>query len=417
MRHPKEPRIWDRRIGRRDFLWRSTAGAAALAGAGAWLAGCETDAFTDEALPYELSRPSQPVRLPRFDNNPPIADGLEPEGGTLKLYNYTEYNGPATLKKFEQEYGVSVEVSTFTTMSEAVEKLRSGAVSYDVWFPTTDVLGRAVAGELIQPLNHSYLPNLERNIWPELVDPFYDRGARYTVPYVLYTTGIGYRRDHVDVDPFELENPYDLLWDPAYAGQVWILDDYRETLGMALLRDGYRDVNTIDPGRIDTARSSLQQLNGLVSVKIGIEAYTKVPEDQAWIHQAWAGDIVNAQYYLPEGTDVDVLGYWYPPDGKGVIGNDQMAVVRGSERPVLAHHFLNFMLDPVNALENFEYTGYQPPQNSVSPESLVKDGYIAENIQSTVIRRQDLQVGHQLLLLPPVGEDLWQTAWSQFLAG
>ena len=403
MRHPKEPRIWDRRIGRRDFLWRSTAGAAALAGTGVWLAGCETDSFTDEALPYELSRPNQPVRLPLFDNNRPIADGLEPEGGTLKLYNYTEYNGPATLKKFEQEYGVSVEVSTFTTMSEAVEKLRSGAVSYDVWFPTTDVLGRAVAGELIQPLNHSYLSNLERNIWPELVDPFYDRGSRYTVPYVLFTTGIGYRRDHVDVDPFELDNPYDLLWDPDYAGQIWILDDYRETLGMALLRDGYRDVNTIDPGRIDTARSSLQSLNGLVNVKIGIEAYTKVPEDQAWIHQAWAGDIVNAQYYLP--------------DGKGVIGSDQMAVVRGSDRPVLAHHFLNFMLDPVNALENFEYTGYQPPQNSISPESLVKDGYIAENIQSTVMRRRDLQEGHQLLLLPPVGEDLWQTAWSQFLAG
>jgi spermidine/putrescine transport system substrate-binding protein len=416
MRHPKEP-LWDRRMGRRDFLWRSTAGAATLAGAGVLLAACETDTFTDQALPYELSRPNDPVRLPLFADNPPIEDGLEPEGGTLKLYNYTEYNNPATLKRFEREYGVSVEVSTFTTMTEAVQKLRSGAVDHDVWFPTTDVLGRAVAGQLIQPLNHSYLTNLKKNIWPELVDPFYDRGARYTVPYVLYTTGIGYRRDRVRVDPFDLENPYDLFWDPDYAGEIWILDDYRETIGMSLLRDGFRDVNTVDPGRIDTASASLQQLNGLVNVKVGIEAYSKVPEDQAWIHQAWAGDMVNAQYYLPEGTDVAVLGYWYPPDGKGVVGNDQMAVVKGTPRPVLAHHFLNFMLDPDNALENFEYVGYQPPQNSITPDSLVEDGYIAENLQAAVIRRRDLQEGHQLLLLPPVGEDLWQTAWSRFLAG
>src|SRR5262245_6366815 len=118
MGHPRE-RIWDRRIGRRDFLWRSTAGAAALGSAGLWLAACETDNFTDQSLPYELSRPDKPVKLPLFDNNPAIADDLEPEGGTLKLYNYTEYNNPRTLKAFEEEYGVGVEVSTFTTMTEA----------------------------------------------------------------------------------------------------------------------------------------------------------------------------------------------------------------------------------------------------------------------------------------------------------
>ena len=57
-----------------------------------------------------------------------------------------------------------------------------------------------IAQQLLKPLNHSYLPNLEKNIWPELADPFYDRGARYTVPYVVWMDGIGWRNDKVTED-------------------------------------------------------------------------------------------------------------------------------------------------------------------------------------------------------------------------
>ena len=56
-----------------------------------------------------------------------------------------------------------------------------------------------IAQQLLQPLNHSYLGNLEKNVWPELQDPFYDRGSRYTVPYVVWSDGIGWRNDKIDV--------------------------------------------------------------------------------------------------------------------------------------------------------------------------------------------------------------------------
>ena len=57
-----------------------------------------------------------------------------------------------------------------------------------------------IAQQLMLPLNHSYLPNLEKNIWPELQDPFYDRGSRYTVPYVVWMDGIGWRNDKIGND-------------------------------------------------------------------------------------------------------------------------------------------------------------------------------------------------------------------------
>ena len=34
---------------------------------------------------------------------------------------------------------------------------------------------------MIQPLNHDYIPKLT-NVWPELQDPYYDKGSLYSVP-------------------------------------------------------------------------------------------------------------------------------------------------------------------------------------------------------------------------------------------
>ena len=39
-----------------------------------------------------------------------------------------------------------VRVTTFNTMSEAISKIQSGELDFDVFFPTIDVLGPLVEG-------------------------------------------------------------------------------------------------------------------------------------------------------------------------------------------------------------------------------------------------------------------------------
>ena len=68
-------------------------------------------------------------------------------------------------------------------------------------------------------------------------------------------------------------------------------------------------------------------------------------------------------YYLPKGTKPDVISFWGPDEG-GVVQNDTLLIPSKSKRPVLAHAFLNFMLDKKNAYDNFvQFNGYTPPQN------------------------------------------------------
>ena len=219
-------------------------------------------------------------------------------------------------------------------------------------------------------------------------------------------------------DPFELANGYDLLWDPTYKGKSFLLDDQREALAMALLRNGIDDVNTEDPAQLELARNDLLALIDLVNVKVSVEDYTKIPEGSAWVHQGWSGDMLAGQWYLPEGTDWSVLGYWYPPEGGGVIGNDLIGVLAGGKNPVLAHHFLNFMLDETNAYENMvNFNGYQPPLNSLDPDTLIADGFVPEGLAAAVVRQEDFEKAQLLLELSPAVASLWQNAWAGFKAG
>jgi spermidine/putrescine transport system substrate-binding protein len=409
--HPRENR--GTRPTRRQFLQLGALAAATGTGV---LAACGRErpnrpTTTDQVV---LSRPDRPVRLTLHSDVPAIADGLTPEkGGTLKVFNYAEYLSPDVIKKFGKQYGVTVEVTTFTTQDEATAKLRTAGVSFDIYFPTPDILSKLVAGKLLQPLNRSYLPNL-RNAWPQLQDPFYDQGSQYTVPYTAYTTGVGYRADRVKSIP---SNGYDLLTDATNKGKVYVLDDAREGLSLAMLRAGKTDLNTEDPATIKEAGTWLATLIDAVNVKIGITAYQLVPEGQATVHHCWSGDMINAQYYLPKDLGTEVLGYWYPADRKGAVGTDTIAIPRSAQKPVLAHLFLNHLIDNDVALENFSYTGYQPALSVVTPEKMVADEYVAENLVSAIVTPAHYADGIQELQLSAAGEALWNDEWAKFKAG
>lgn len=412
MLHPRESRY-----GRREFLGRSAAGVIGLSSLSTILAACGSGNGTSAADELQIATPNNPVTWSLYDDNPMIASGLEPESGPLRIYNWNGYLWPRIKKDFGTEYGVKVEETYFDTMDEAIAKISSGAVDYDVFIPVPDRLGRLVVGKLLQPLNHDYLPNLA-NVWASVRDPWYDGESRYTVPYVTWTTGVGYRTDKISTTPDKLSNPYEIYWDEANKGKTYILDDSRDAIGHMLLKNGISNINTEDPKDIELAKEELKSLIPAVNVKYSTNDYTNLPEGLAWVHQMWSGSAISAQWYLPEGVDVGALGFWFPPDGEGTIGNDNLAVPRSAKNPVLAHHFLNYLLDEKHGYENFtNFVGYQPPFTSLDPDRLVTDEVVAPNLKAAIVRESDFDQGHFITELTPTGATAYQNAWAEFKAG
>ena len=69
---------------------------------------------------------------------------------------------------------------------------------------------------------------------------------------------------------------------------------------MALLRKGHKDINTEDPALINAAVDDLKQLYNICNIKVGDLQYETIPENKAWLNQAWSGDMMSGYfYYLP----------------------------------------------------------------------------------------------------------------------
>jgi spermidine/putrescine transport system substrate-binding protein len=428
-------------LSRRSLLRRS--GALALTGgAAAALAGCEnttspvaaagsggggkgilgdpTAGGPVDSAGIPLARRDYPVVLPKLGD--PVASSVKPErGGELQIYNYADYVNPAVLKAFGKQEGVSVRVTTFDTLDEAFSKLSTGRLQFDVIFSTPDQLSRLVGRRLIQPLNLEFVPNLEKNVWPELHSPFYDVGPRYSVPYTTYTTGIAWRNDLLDFDPSKLDQPWDAFWSSQaekYRGKVAILDDSREAPGMALMRHGVTDLNTEDPELLSRAGDDLKQLNSKVGVKVSIADYETVPAGRILLHQGWSGDMIAGVIsYMPKGTKPDVLSYWYQAQG-GPIFNDCICVAANAAKPVIAHRFLNYILDNKVAYDNFAgYVGYQPPINAIDGSKLFADEILPKTLSQAVVTREAFANGNAYLTLSAKGLQLWDHTWASFRNG
>ena len=416
-----DPPARPRGISRRAFL-RGSGAALALTAGGSLLEACgggSRRAQLSKAGPL-LASPSHPVKWPIYPDNQPIAAGLAPErNATLKLYNWSDYIYKKVVKDFEKkykQYGVKVQISTFNNMDEALAKIRGGKVDFDLLVPTYDVLGKLVQGKYLRPLNHSYIANIGQ-VWPVFQNPFYDQGWQYSVPYTVYTTGIAWRVDKVSQDVAKLPNPYDVFWDTRLKGKIEILDDYREAMSMVLLRNGITDLNTGDPAKINMVRDQLVDLAKKVQPVVSTNDYVDLPEAKVWVTQSWSGDMVNAQYYMPKGQSADVMRYWFPADGRGAVGSDLLAILRSGRNPVLAHLFLNWMLDADVAIENMGWNGYQPPLNTINPKELVSQELIPQNLVSATVLPEYFDSGFRQLELSPSVDSLWHDAWQQFKAG
>ena len=255
-------------------------------------------------------------------------------------------------------------------------------------------------------------------MWPTFTNPWYDQGWRYTVPYTIYTTGIGWRNDQVPADIGALKNPYDVAVGSGVQGQ----DRRSSTTGTppwrwCCCKQGITDVNTSSADDLKMVGEQLTALVQATSPKVTITMYSDMPAGQIGLCQMWSGDIINAQSYLPEGVGTEILQYWFPADGKGLVDNDMLVTLKGGKNPVLAHLFLNHMLDPEVAKENFSAIGYQPPQNSITPDSLVARGVhpgepAVGDRQAGVLRRR-----LPALELDAANDAAWHNVWQAFNAG
>ena len=309
--------------------------------AGLFLTGCSVEHVSDENTGDSTS--TQPVSSG--------SEGSTNSGDrVLNVCNWGEYIDESLITQFEEETGIKVNYQTAESNESLYSLLKSGGANFDVICPSDYMISQLIEEDMLQPLDYSKIPNFEK-IDERFKNLSYDPDNLYTVPYTWGTLGIIYNTTMVE----EPITSWSAMFDERYAGDVLLINNSRDALGMALYYLGY-SVNTTDEAQI---RKAFQLISDAVSAgvyqgKVMDEVFQKMEQGNAAIATYYAGDYLSMLENNPD------LAYVVPEEGSNWFV-DAMCILKDAQNVDEAHEWINFLASTEASLANMDYIWYASP--------------------------------------------------------
>lgn len=287
---------------------------------------------------------------------------------TLKVYNVGEYIDTMIISDFEHEYGVKIIYEVFDSNEMMYTKLQSGD-SYDILVPSDYMIQRLIGEGALQELDLSLIPNLE-NLTEEVKNLPFDPEHKYSVPYFWGSVGIVYNKNVVD--QADLEEGWEVLRNPKYAGKIYMYDSERDAFMVAFKALGY-SMNTQSEQEIQDAYNWLmEQRQTMEPVYVADEVIDGMINGNKDMAVVYSGD---AATILMENEE---MGFYQPMEGTNQWV-DCMVIPANAENPKLAHEFINYLLNYDIAYTNSEWVGYTSPHKDVLVDLSSMGGYFEGN--------------------------------------
>lgn len=299
---------------------------------------------------------------------------------TLSVYNWGDYIDPEVIDMFYQETGIKINYETFDTNEAMYTKLKSGAVKYDILFPSDYMIEKLISEDLLYPINKENIPNY-KYIEDNFRDLEFDPGNIYSIPYMWGTVGILYNTTMVD----EPVDSWDILWNEKYSNSILMQNSVRDTFAVALKKLGY-SLNTTNKDEIEEAKDLLIQQKPLVSAYVIDEVKDKMIGNESALAVIYSGEALNTSSQNPD------LDYAVPKEGSN-IWVDAVCIPNSSQNKEAAEKFINFLNEPEIAFMNADYIFYSSP-HSGAKEMFDEDvlGYEALYPSQEVIDRCEVFV-------------------------
>lgn len=313
----------------------------------------------------------------------------------INILNYGANAAEGVYKEFEKETGIKVNEKTFDDMHYMYQEVASGKVKYDVILVSDDMADKMIKEDMIQKINKDNIPNIV-NMNEGDMGKEYDPNNDYTVPYMNGTIGLIYNTETVDEDI----DSWKSLFDPKYKNEVFMFDNMRDTIGVALKTLGY-SLNSTNPEELEEAKELLIKQKEEINPVYGAdEVLDLMKSGEKKIAMIWSGEGLNLEaedskfkYVIPEeGADYWLDSWAIPKDASNVSG---------------AEKFINFMSNKDIALRTAGEIGYTSPQKQAieeQPEE-IKNNENAYMSQETLDKCEEYKYldGDNLRLY----EDVW----------
>lgn len=313
---------------------------------------------------------------------------------SITVFNWFDYIDEDVIKAFEEETGIKVNYTNFTTNEEMFAKLEKGAGAYDVLFPSDYIIERMIKQDMLAELDLSVMPNTA-NLIEWCKTPDYDPEGKYSVAYMWGTVGILYDTEKVDE-----ATSWGALFDERYQRDVFMIDSLRDCFLVGLKYLGYSSNSHDEPALNAVKELLLDQKNkNIVAGYLVDETKDKMIAGEAAMAVMWSGD---ALYAMAENEN---LKYVVPEEGSNVW-IDGMCIPKSSKNKEAAQQFIDFMCRPDIAEKNQEYIYYcSPIQQVVDAYDEEEKAEVALNPSEEILER--CEFFHDLSDYMSMYDEIW----------
>ncbi|MBU3159163.1 extracellular solute-binding protein [Clostridium frigoris] len=264
----------------------------------------------------------------------------------LNVFNWSEYLPQSVIDKFEQTYNIKVNYSTFSSNEEMLAKIMAGGGNYDLTVASDFMVEILSKQELITPINKASLTNLS-NIGPQYLNLPFDRGNKYSVPYMWLAGVISYDSSKISEGTIK---GYKDLWKPEFKNSLTVLDDERAIIGMTLKMLGY-PLNETNPVALKKAKDALIKLQPNIKSYDSDSPKTSLINGESKAMFAWGAEGNLAHSENPN------IKYVIPKEGL-FLQQDNFVIPKAAKNVKAAQLFMNFIMQPEISAEishNFPY--------------------------------------------------------------
>lgn len=283
-----------------------------------------------------------------------------PPQGNLTISNWPLYIDKNTVSDFDKATGVHTNYiedvndnqEFFAKMQPLLSKGQSGGRSMIV---VTDWMAEKMHQlGYVQNLDKAGIPNVEKNIRPDLKNVQFDPGRNYSVPWQSGMTGL-----IVNTQLAPNVHSINDLFDPQYKGKVEMLTELRDTVPLVMKADG------IDPNKatqqqwldtIDKLKSAVA--SGQIRRFTGNDYTRDMANGDVSALIGWSGDAVQLQADNPD------IQFRMPTEGC-ILWSDNMEIPVGAPNPTAAEAFMNYVYDPQHQAQIASYNSYVTPVDGV----------------------------------------------------
>ena len=285
----------------------------------------------------------------------------------LQLLIWSEYLDPTVVAEFEASCNCRLRQIFYETDEDRDQMVQeTEGDGFDVALLNDVMIAPYAKRGWLAPIDRSRIPNI-KNVDPRWLSAFPDADT-YAVPYFWGTLGIAY--DSVKVT-WPVDSWMDLFRpDEALRQKIIMLNDARDTIGMALLALGY-SLNESDPKALAAAARLLEQQRPFVRTYsyVGLSAESGIVTGDFLMAMIYNGDAITLQKIDPS------IRYVVPKEGSNLWA-DYLVVLKKSRNKDLALQFINFVNDPQIAARLARFSNYATPNKAAEkylPEAFINN--------------------------------------------